>query len=120
MISDNLPSVKMNATQALQVFSNLIGNAVKYNKSETPVVKLSYKEEDGHYTFTVTDNGIGIEEKYKNQIFEIFKRLHTKEEYEGTGIGLAMCKKIIESHGGNIHVESTPGKGSSFIFTIPA
>ncbi len=120
LISDNLPSVKMNATQALQVFSNLIGNAVKYNKSETPVVKLSYKEEDGHYTFTVTDNGIGIEEKYKNQIFEIFKRLHTKEEYEGTGIGLAMCKKIIESHGGNIHVESTPGKGSSFIFTIPA
>ncbi|MBK7148948.1 MAG: GHKL domain-containing protein [Bacteroidetes bacterium] len=119
LLPGQLPKIKMNATQALQVFSNLIGNAIKYNRSHAPIVKLSCHTDDQYHTFTVTDNGIGIEEKYQHQIFELFKRLHTKEEYEGTGIGLAMCKKIIESHGGTIRVESTPGKGSSFIFTIP-
>lgn len=119
LLPPQLPKIKMNATQALQVFSNLIGNAIKYNRSKAPIVQLSCHSDEAYYTFTVTDNGIGIEEKYQHQIFELFKRLHTKEEYEGTGIGLAMCKKIIESHGGTIRVESTPGKGSSFIFTIP-
>jgi light-regulated signal transduction histidine kinase (bacteriophytochrome) len=102
------------------VFRNLIGNAVKYTKkNERPVVAITCKDSGKEYLFSIKDNGIGIEAKYKERIFIIFQRLHTRNEYAGTGIGLSICKKIIELHGGKITVESEPGKGSAFNFTIP-
>ncbi|MFN8322466.1 MAG: ATP-binding protein [Chitinophagales bacterium] len=119
-IPEKMPTVKVNVTQAMHVFSNLIGNAIKYNTSSKPKVSVSFSRLDDKIEFTVKDNGIGIDKKYHEQIFEIFKRLHTQEEYEGTGIGLAICKKIIESYGGEIRIESETGKGSCFIFTLPA
>lgn len=119
IVPENLPQLKIDRTQAIHVFSNLISNALKYNQSEHPRVEIFYKSENGWAHFTVRDNGIGIAEQYQEQIFEIFKRLHTQEEYEGTGIGLAICKKIIESYGGYIKVSSKPGYGSEFIFTLP-
>lgn len=119
IIPGDLPQINVNRTQAMHVFSNLIGNAIKYNKSEIPKVELSFKQEGKFIEFTITDNGIGIDEKYREQIFEIFKRLHTQEEYEGTGIGLAICKKIVESYGGRIRMKSEVGQGSKFIFTLP-
>lgn len=119
VLPDKLPVVRMNHTQAQHVFSNLISNAIKYNKSHTPVVIISYKRAMQYYEFSVKDNGIGIKPEYQQQIFEIFKRLHSSEEYEGTGIGLAICKKIIESYGGSIHVKSVPAEGSEFVFTVP-
>lgn len=119
-IPEDMPTVKVNVTQAMHVFSNLIGNAIKYNSSLNPKVTILFKRLNDQVEFTVGDNGIGIDKKYHEQIFEIFKRLHTQQEYEGTGIGLAVCKKIIESYGGDIRIESEIGKGSSFIFTLPA
>lgn len=120
-IAKNIPKIKVNHIQVTHVFSNLIANALKYNRSANPTITVSYIPlEKGFIEFTVADNGIGIEEQYQEQIFEIFRRLHTQEEYEGTGIGLAICKKIIDSYGGSIRVESQLGKGSKFIFTLPA
>jgi len=120
-IAANIPKIKVSQIQVTHVFSNLIANALKYNKSANPTINISYIPlAKGFVEFTVADNGIGIEEQYQEQIFEIFKRLHTQEEYEGTGIGLAICKKIIESYGGSIRVESQLGKGAKFIFTLPA
>lgn len=118
-VPDNLPNVYVNRTQAIHVFSNLVSNALKYNKSEQPKIEVQVGKINGFTEFRVKDNGIGIAPQYKDKIFEIFKRLHTHEEYEGTGIGLAICKKIVESYGGKIEVESEPGKGSEFIFTLP-
>lgn len=120
IIPHNMPNVQVNAIQATHIFSNLIGNALKYNKADKPVITVSYtKLKMGFVEFTVADNGIGIEPKYQEQIFEIFKRLHTQEEFEGTGIGLAICKKIVESYGGTIRVSSEAGKGAQFSFTLP-
>jgi two-component system sensor histidine kinase/response regulator len=103
-----------------QLFQNLICNAIKFCKKEViPEVTISVKENNQEYLFAFTDNGIGIEEQYINHIFIIFKRLHSMSEYEGTGIGLATCKKIVSRHNGSIWVESKPGEGSTFYFAIP-
>jgi light-regulated signal transduction histidine kinase (bacteriophytochrome) len=103
----------------VQIFQNLIDNALKYRSKETPQILISARKEDKQWLFSVEDNGIGIDPKYADRIFMIFKRLHTNEEYEGTGIGLAITKRIIERHEGRIWVESELGKGSTFYFTIP-
>ena len=119
-IPDNLPPLKVNRTQAIHVFSNLIGNAIKYNKSEKPKVEINFKRNGVKTEFSVKDNGIGIAPEYQEQVFEIFRRLHTQDEFEGTGIGLAICKKIIESYGGFIRVNSQAGAGAEFVFTLPS
>jgi signal transduction histidine kinase len=102
-----------------QIFSNLLSNALKFNAEKVPEIIIGYEELARYYRFTVRDNGIGIAPEHFDRIFEIFKRLHTREEYPGTGVGLTIVKKIVESHGGQISVESTPGAGSTFWFTVP-
>lgn len=114
-----LPTVLCDPTQIGEVFKNLLSNAVKFNTSSTPEVKIDLKEEGRSYLFSVKDNGIGIDPRYQEQIFGLFERLHPQEEFEGTGAGLAICKKIIESYGGKIWVESELGEGSTFFFTLP-
>lgn len=115
-----LPSVRAHATRLQQVFQNLIGNAVKYRCPErTPAVHVSCDRGNGEWVFAVRDNGIGIESEYKENIFGIFKRLHTADQYSGTGIGLAICQRIVEGYRGRIWVESEPGQGSVFYFTLP-
>jgi light-regulated signal transduction histidine kinase (bacteriophytochrome) len=101
----------------LQLLQNLIGNAIKFSVN-LPLINLSAKEEHDHFTFSLKDNGIGIEKQYFDRIFQIFQRLQSKDDFEGTGIGLAICKRIVERHGGIIWVESNHGKGSTFYFTI--
>jgi light-regulated signal transduction histidine kinase (bacteriophytochrome) len=116
---DHLPVVKADSSQLEQLFQNLISNAIKFHGEKSPSVHISVKENNGVWVFSVQDNGIGIDSQFKERIFEIFQRLHSRREYPGTGIGLAICKKIIERHGGNIWVESATGKGAVFYFTIP-
>jgi PAS domain S-box-containing protein len=116
----SLPSVRIHQIQLQQVFQNLIGNAVKYHRQDCPpVVHTMARREEGHWLFSVTDNGIGIAPEYTERIFGLFKRLHNGDEYPGTGIGLALCQRIVERHHGRIWVESEPGKGSVFYFTLP-
>ncbi len=116
----NLPSLVTHQTALRQVFQNLISNALKYHvKGKSPVINISTEETETHWQFAISDNGIGIEAEYFNKIFVIFQRLHNKNEYSGTGIGLAVCKKIIENFGGKIWLESEEDKGSTFYFTIP-
>jgi signal transduction histidine kinase len=116
---DNLPVVMGNYIQLTQLLQNLISNGIKYNKSEEPTIKITCKRERMHYCFHVEDNGIGIPEEKREQVFIIFKRLHTREEYSGTGIGLSICKKIVERHNGKIWVDSSSLGGSNFIFCLP-
>ncbi len=116
-----MPTVMADRTQLEQVFSNLVGNALKYRRQEVPLeIRISADRTNGSWQFAVADNGIGIEAQYFERIFVIFQRLHTKERYEGTGIGLAVVKKIVERHGGRCWVASEPGEGSTFLFTLPA
>jgi light-regulated signal transduction histidine kinase (bacteriophytochrome) len=106
--------------QLAQVFQNLIANAIKFRRDEVPPrVHVSAEREGDVWTFCVTDNGIGVDPAQADHLFQIFQRLHTQEEYPGTGIGLALCKRIVERHGGHIWVESQPGEGSAFCFTLP-
>lgn len=115
-----MPTVQVYAEDLKMLFQNLIGNAIKFHKPNVaPVVKVDALQENGHVKFSVADNGIGIDKKYFDKIFVIFQRLHKRSEYPGTGIGLAHCRKIVELHGGKLWVESTPGQGSTFYFTIP-
>ncbi|MBL7216216.1 MAG: hypothetical protein ISS62_00855, partial [Desulfobacteraceae bacterium] len=115
---DPLPAVTADEVQLGQVLQNLIGNAFKFSGEEPPRVHIASEHTDGGILFSVSDNGIGIDPDFKERVFEIFQRLHGREEYPGTGIGLAICKRIVERHGGRIWVESEKGKGATFYFTI--
>ena len=116
---EQLPMVRANNVQMLQLFQNLIGNGIKYNQSNRARVLVRHRAEAERHVFSVQDNGIGIGEEFHRQIFSMFKRLHTKEEYAGTGIGLALCKKIVDRLGGEIWLESESGRGTTFYFSIP-
>lgn len=115
---DNLPAVECDPSQMRQLFQNLISNAIKFHES-SPEIHLSAEESGNEWLFGVTDHGIGIHPNHQGKIFDVFKRLHTREEYSGTGIGLSICQRIVEIHGGHIWVESELGKGSTFYFTLP-
>ena len=114
-----LPAVIADETHMLQLFLNLISNGIKYNTSTLRRIEISFATSGRYYQFSVADNGIGIPAEYKEKIFLIFQRLHSKEEYSGTGIGLAICKKIVDQAGGTIKVSSRKGGGSIFTFTLP-
>ena len=117
--ADKLPTVNADHAQLAHVFQNLLANALKFRRNgKPPRIRVSAARQDGAWRFSVNDNGIGIDPQYFDRIFTIFQRLHGRDEYEGTGIGLAVCKRIVEQHGGQIWVESEPGKGSTFFFTL--
>jgi signal transduction histidine kinase len=116
---DPLPPVVINEVQLTQLFQNLVANAIKYHGPEVPRIHVFSSTKDKELTFFVQDNGIGISAQYFERIFVMFQRLHARDEFSGTGIGLAISKKIIERHGGRISVESEPGKGSTFSFSLP-
>jgi light-regulated signal transduction histidine kinase (bacteriophytochrome) len=118
IVSDELPVVFADETQMVQLLQNLISNSIKFSQC-SPKIFISSGIEDQHYVFSVRDEGIGIESQYFERIFQIFQRLSARGEYDGIGIGLAICKRIVERHKGKIWVESRPGKGSVFSFTIP-
>ncbi|MBI5575907.1 MAG: hypothetical protein HY896_06035 [Deltaproteobacteria bacterium] len=114
-----LPAIAADATQMVHLFQNLIGNAIKFRSGEPPRIHVTAARNGNHWTFSVSDNGIGIKQEYHDKIFIIFQCLHTRQTYPGTGIGLALCKRIVERHGGRIWVDSQPGKGSVFRFSLP-
>jgi two-component system CheB/CheR fusion protein len=117
--SSNLPVIMADKTPITQLLQNLIGNALKYRSDAPPEIWVDCKEEAGEYIFSIKDNGLGIDPKFFEKIFVIFQRLHNKNEYSGTGIGLAICKKIVDRFNGRIWVASEPGKGSTFSFSFP-
>jgi chemotaxis family two-component system sensor kinase Cph1 len=119
IIREPLPTVMADGTQLMQLFQNLIGNAIKFRSQEQLKIQIGAERLEDAWLFSVRDNGIGIDPQFSDRIFVIFQRLHTRDEYPGTGMGLAICKKIIECHRGNIWVESELGKGATFYFTIP-
>lgn len=114
-----LPLVRGDAPQLTQVLQNLLSNAIKFHGEAPPRVHVSAEDRGREWVFSVKDSGIGIEPQYKDRVFIIFQRLHTRQEYPGTGIGLAVCQRIVERHGGRMWLESEPGKGSTFFFSIP-
>ncbi|MEI6175451.1 MAG: ATP-binding protein [Verrucomicrobiota bacterium] len=117
---ESLPVVFANSQMLIHLFQNLISNALKFSGGKPPVVRVRAERKKDHWLFSVSDQGIGIEKSYFDRIFHLFQRLHNREEYSGTGLGLAICLKVVKRHGGNIWVESTLGKGSTFFFTLPA
>jgi light-regulated signal transduction histidine kinase (bacteriophytochrome) len=116
---DPLPNIYCDETQISQLFQNLISNAIKFRSDEALKIHISSQDSGNNWLFKVSDNGIGIDQEHQDKIFNVFKRLHTRDKYEGTGIGLAICKRVVDRHGGQIWVESELGKGSTFCFTIP-
>jgi len=116
---DPLPSLRIGATPFQQILQNLIGNAIKYRSDAPPKIHVSAREQDNAWLFSVQDNGMGIDPKYHEQVFGLFKRLHSGAKYSGTGIGLAICKKLVERYGGRIWLQSEAGQGTTFFFTIP-
>ena len=118
VISTALPTIFSKKRLIFSLFQKLIENGLKYNKSENPIVRVEYYKLNDNHVFTITDNGIGIEEKYHANVFEMFRRLHNFEEYQGSGIGLAICKRAVELMGGKITLKSSLGKGSTFTITI--
>ncbi|MCS6903057.1 MAG: ATP-binding protein [Candidatus Bipolaricaulota bacterium] len=119
IVPSTWPTVYANRTRMIELFGNLISNAIKYNDKPEKRVELSWTSQGAFYHFTVRDNGIGIEERYLNKVFELFERLNPRDDYESTGAGLAICKRIVEEYGGRIWVESKVGEGSAFHFTLP-
>ncbi|MCW3987362.1 MAG: ATP-binding protein, partial [Candidatus Bathyarchaeota archaeon] len=117
---DPLPTVFADESQLVQLLQNLIDNGVKFRSEKPPHIHVSAMKKGSEWVFSVRDNGMGIDPQYHERIFEVFQRLHTGEEYSGTGIGLAICKKVVERHGGRMWVESQPGEGSTFYFTLQA
>jgi light-regulated signal transduction histidine kinase (bacteriophytochrome) len=115
-----MPTVRVDRSQLIQLFQNLINNAIKYTGSNIPHISVSAELNVGEWLFSVQDNGIGIDSKYAERIFDMFARLHGRTKYSGTGMGLAICKKIVTTHGGRIWMESEVGQGSIFFFTLPA
>lgn len=116
---DPLPTVLADETQLIQLFQNLLGNAIKFHGEAPPRIHVSATRGDAIWVFSVRDNGIGIEREYFERIFQIFQRVHGRDQYPGTGMGLAICSKIVERHGGKTWVDSEPGKGSTFFFSLP-
>jgi signal transduction histidine kinase len=119
IMRDKLPDVWGDSTLLTQLYQNLIGNALKFSGDQRPIIHLTFEEREGTQVFGVKDNGIGIEPNYAREVFKPFRRLHGRAEYEGSGVGLAICRKIVGRHGGKIWVESEPGKGAHFRFTFP-
>ena len=119
VVTVDLPTLPADSSQMVRLFQNLLGNAIKYRGDQQPIIEVGAKPENGSWVFAVRDNGIGIDPKNSKRIFDMFQRLHSRDEYSGTGIGLAVCKKIVERHGGTIRVISQVGMGSTFEFTIP-
>ena len=120
MTHDSLPALTTDHMQLTQVFQNLVGNAIKYRSAAVPLIHVSAaKQGNNEWQFSVHDNGIGIDSQYFEKIFVLFQRLHSREEFDGTGIGLAICKKMLERLGGRIWVESQTGEGSIFHFALP-
>ncbi len=120
VVAGRLPVLRAQQAEQVQLFSNLVGNAIKFHGDEPPRIEISVVRDDGDWRFAVSDNGIGIEEEYADRIFGVFQRLHSRSRYPGTGIGLSVCKKIVESNGGQIWLESKPGAGTTFCWTYPA
>lgn len=116
----HLPTIMGDAVQLTQLFQNLIGNALKFRGPESPLIEVAAASHRDGWLFSLRDNGIGIDSQFFERIFAVFQRLHRKEDYPGTGIGLAICRKTVELHGGRIWVESELGKGATFYFTMPA
>jgi PAS domain S-box-containing protein len=118
--ADPMPTLTVDAGQMTRLFQNLVGNAIKFRGERPPEIHIGSQRQEERWVFSVRDNGIGIDPQYYERIFQIFQRLHTRKHYRGTGIGLAICKKIVERHGGDIWVESRPDQGSTFCFSLPA
>ena len=118
----SLPAVRAYDVHLMQLFQNLIGNALKYRSAAPPVIEISASAdtESGRWLFSIRDNGIGIAPRFHEQVFGLFKRLYSAQEYPGTGIGLAICQKLVERYGGRIWLESEEGCGTTFFFTLPA
>jgi light-regulated signal transduction histidine kinase (bacteriophytochrome) len=118
IIYDPLPVLTANPAHMNQLFHHLLSNAIKFRDEKPLLIKITAREHPSHWLFEVSDTGIGIDMAYATRIFQVFQRLHARDKYEGTGIGLAVCKKIVEKHGGEIWVESVPTEGSTFFFTL--
>jgi light-regulated signal transduction histidine kinase (bacteriophytochrome) len=119
VIGDNLPTIFAIRFRIKQLISNIISNSLKFRSDKQPVINIDYCIDHDHWLFCIKDNGIGIDPQYFDRIFGIFKRLYSRDEYPGTGIGLALCKRIVETHGGKIWVDSEENKGTCVYFTIP-